>query len=158
MKTERASRLVPLNLPKVEGLRIRKKCAADNSILEVWDDLRGRWLVLTPEEWVRRHFIGYLISVCGVVPHCIAQEVRVDNAWRADIVIYDKSARVVAIVECKAPQVKLSIDTAEQIARYNHYLDARYLILTNGVEHRYYCVDKCEKKIYEIADPKYLEF
>lgn len=108
----------------------------------VWDPLRKSYLKLTPEEFVRRHAINYLISECNVEPQSIAQEYPVPingTAQRADIVVVGRDLRPVILVECKAPDVKITQETLSQAVRYNSVLDAQYIILTNGVKH--YCFE-----------------
>ena len=108
----------------------------------VWDGLRGRYLLLTPEEEVRQHAIAFLISHCGVQPHSIAQEYPVKinrTAQRADIVVIDNNLRPVILVECKAPEVAIDKSTLAQAVRYNAVLGAQYIVLTNG--HQHLCVE-----------------
>lgn len=108
----------------------------------VWDVLRGKYLLLTPEERVRRYTIAFLISHCGVLPHSIAQEYSVQlngTSQRADIVVVDRELRPTILVECKAPEVAISQQTWVQAVRYNAVLGARYIILTNG--HKHLCAE-----------------
>lgn len=108
----------------------------------VWDSLRGRYLLLTPEEEVRQRLIAFLISHCGVLPHSIAQEYSVKingTAQRADIVVVGKDLKPAILVECKAPDVTIDSDVLSQAARYNAILGARYIILTNG--HKHLCLE-----------------
>jgi hypothetical protein len=108
----------------------------------VWDSLRGKYLLLTPEERVRRHAISFLVSHCGVLPHSIAQEYPVPingTAQRADIVVVGKDLAPIILVECKAPEVDIDRAVLAQATRYNAVLKARYIILTNG--HQHLCVE-----------------
>ena len=108
----------------------------------VWDPLRGRYLLLTPEEEVRQRAIAFLISHCGVLPHSIAQEYSVKingTAQRADIVVVGKDLKPVILVECKAPEVAITKEVLSQAARYNAILGARYIVLTNG--HKHLCLE-----------------
>lgn len=108
----------------------------------VWDALRGRYLLLTPEEQVRRHVLAFLVSHCGVLPHSIAQEYSVKingTAQRADIVVIGSDLRPAILVECKAPDVNIDKSTLAQAVRYNAVLGARYIILTNG--HKHICAE-----------------
>tara|TARA_B100001142_G_C14134439_1_gene578184 strand:- start:67 stop:519 length:453 start_codon:yes stop_codon:yes gene_type:complete len=106
----------------------------------IFDVVRKKYLVLTPEEWVRQNFIHYLnqekkypLGLMGV-----EQMVKYNSLkTRADIVLYNKEGNPNIIVECKAPKVKITQDTFYQIAKYNLILKVDYLILTNGVKH--YC-------------------
>ena len=106
----------------------------------VWDNLRNRYLLLTPEERVRRHAIAFLISHCGVLPQSIAQEYPVKingTAQRADIVVVGKSLEPAILIECKAPEVDITEAVYAQAVRYNSVLGAKFIILTNG--HKHYC-------------------
>lgn len=124
--------LTPLNLPQVK-LKLTQK----GEKLFVWDDFRMKQVALTPEEWVRQHFLHFLISDRGVPKSLIAVEQGVEVntlARRCDAVIYNKSGAPIAIVECKAPEIPLTEKTLHQIAQYNFKLRVNYLILTNGLQ------------------------
>ncbi len=102
----------------------------------VWDELRGRWLVLTPEEWVRRHLIAYLAHECGVALHSVCQEYAVcvnGQPQRADVVVCGSAGEPVLLAECKEPTVELDSSVRDQAMRYNAVVGARYVLLTNGV-------------------------
>lgn len=125
-----------LNLPAC-FFRIRRSAG----VARIWDPLRGQWLVLTPEEWVRQHMIRYLIEKRGVQPHYIVQEYPValgGMAQRADIVVMDKTGRPALLVECKAPEIPVSrrVNRAvfDQAVRYNSVVGAAYVAVTNGME------------------------
>lgn len=101
----------------------------------IWDSLRLKWLVLTPEEWVRQHTIAWLVSHKGIPALRISQEYPVNiNGLhqRADIVVVDEFAKPHILVECKAPEIKIDNEVAMQASRYNKVIGARYVILTNG--------------------------
>lgn len=120
-----------LNLPTVE-LRLRR----EGGQIRVWDPLRGCWLLLTPEEWVRRHLIGLLTARCNVAPLRIVQEYPVElngQPQRADIVVVDDEAKPWLLAECKAPEVKISQETLAQAVRYNSVVQAPYILLSNGL-------------------------
>lgn len=126
---------IKLNLPEFDI-----RCRTLSEKAEVWDPIRKKWLVLTPEEWVRQNFIRYMIDVKRVNPLFIKQELGMklnDTPRRADIVIYDSTAVPRMVIECKAPQVKITRETLEQVARYNMVLKLPYLAVTNGLTH--YC-------------------
>lgn len=127
----------PLNLPPAD-LRLRQTGPRP----EVWDGLRRKWLVLTPEEWVRQHFIRYLTGTCGIDPYRIVQEqsLRIDGfAFRADIVVYSRRAEPQLVVECKAAGVEITQEVFDQVAHYNIRLGVPYLVVTNGLRH--YCCE-----------------
>jgi hypothetical protein len=124
-----------LNLPEY-SLRIQQR---DNKKW-IFDPLRRKYVVLTPEEWVRQNFVMYLISVKGYPQSLIAVEPGLKlgrMSKRADVVIYDNKAVPLAIVECKAPEVSIDAGVFDQIIRYNMALNVNYIILTNGLMH--YC-------------------
>ena len=123
-------------LPKLKFPAIRLRAKRDGERTLVWDMQRGEWLVLTPEEWVRRHVLNYLIAYRGVPPTSIAQEYPVPlngMAQRADIVVAGRDGRPLLLVECKAADVKINRSVFEQAARYNSVVCARYIVLTNGL-------------------------
>lgn len=133
-----------LNYPAIH-LKARR---TPNGKCEVFDAIRGRWLVLTPEEWVRRHVVAYLVSGCGFVAHSIAEEYPVcinGMSQRADIVVMDACGLPYIVVECKETNVKIDRQVFDQVVRYNSVLHCRYVILTNGMET--YC--------FEVVDGEY---
>ena len=116
----------------------------------IFDNLRKKYFVLTPEEWVRQHFVQFLISEKKYPTSLIAIEKQLiihNLKKRTDIVVFDKSGSPSIIVECKAPHIKITQDTFDQIARYNLALKATYLIVTNGLDH-YFCQMDFEKENY----------
>ena len=124
-----------LNLPEYPS---RTRIREDRE--EIWDAIRHKWLVLTPEEWVRQQMIGYLTGHRGVDPMLLRQEqclVLHGTSRRADIVVYNASAQPLMVVECKAPQVRLTREVLEQAVRYNMVLRVPYILITNGLSH--YC-------------------
>lgn len=119
----------PLNLPP---FRVKLKAGA------IWDPLRKKYVPNDPEEWVRQHFIHFLIHHLNYPAGRMASEHALDyygQKKRCDIVVFDKNLKSSVIVECKAPTVKISEDTFLQIAKYAHVLKAKLLIMTNGMEH-----------------------
>lgn len=105
----------------------------------IFDSVRKKWVVLTPEEWVRQNMLQYLIRVKKYPVSLIAVEKGIklgELVKRCDIVVYNNQGAPLIIIECKAMDVNLNINTAEQIMRYNLSLPATYLIITNGV----YCI------------------
>ena len=138
-----------LNLPPVE---LRTQRQADS--VQVWDELRGRWLVLTPEEWVRRHFIAMLTYSYGIDQHRIAQEyILWGNGFsmRADIVVFSRSKEPVLVVECKAPSVVLDQDTVDQAGCYNAILGVQYVAVTNGMKHYLWQIDRTGGTVRSLA-------
>jgi len=106
----------------------------------IFDMIRKKYVALTPEEWVRQHFLNFLVDHRG----CPVSLINVERGalWnglkmRTDIVVHDNNGQALAIVECKAPEVKIDQKTFDQIFRYDRALRVKYLLLTNGMEH--YC-------------------
>ncbi len=106
----------------------------------IFDGFRRRWVALTPEEWVRQNFARYLTDEKHFPTSLVAIErsLRINQRdFRTDIVLFSKSGSPLVVVECKAPEVKISQQVFDQIARYNLDLRVSYLIVTNGLTH--YC-------------------
>ena len=134
-----------LNLPTYNF----KLKSSENKTL-IFDNLRKKYLVLTPEEWVRQHFVRFLINEKKYPTSLIALEKQLtinNRKKRTDILIFNKDGNPDIIVECKAPSIKITQDTFDQIARYNLKLKANFLIVTNGLEH-FYCKMDFEKETY----------
>ena len=101
----------------------------------IWDPLRKKEVSATHEERVRQWFIIQLRDTFGVPEHMMNSEVGFKfgaKSWRADIVVYDRAGKPLAVVECKRPDVALDAHVVEQAMRYNSVLGVRYLFLTNG--------------------------
>ncbi|WP_435263627.1 type I restriction enzyme HsdR N-terminal domain-containing protein [Tenacibaculum sp. nBUS_03] len=143
-----------LNLPTYP-LKLKSN---ENKTL-IFDSLRKKYIVLTPEEWVRQHFVHFLINVKKYPTTLIAieKQLTVNNLKkRTDIVVFSPNGTPNIIVECKAPQVKITQATFDQIARYNLKLNAKFLIVTNGLEHFYCMLDtKNERYIFLKDIPSY---
>ena len=111
----------------------------------IWDSLRRKWLLLTPEEWVRQHVIAWLIASKGVPALRISQEYPVNingQHQRADIVVIDDFAKPHILVECKALAIDIDNEVVMQTIRYNAVVGARYIVLTNGK--KLYCFEYAE--------------
>lgn len=124
-----------LNLPKFEYKL--KKIKGKSLIL---DPLRKKFVALTPEEWVRQHFVNYLICYKAFPAGRIANECTINLhnlSRRCDTVLYDKKLTPLVIVEYKAPSIKITDKVFKQIEAYNHELRSKYLIISNGLIH--YC-------------------
>ena len=134
-----------LNLPKC-NFKLKN---SENKVL-IFDNLRKKYLVLTPEEWVRQHFVQYLIDEKRYPASLIALEKQLvinNRKKRTDILIFNKNGTPELIVECKAPSINITQDAFDQIARYNLKLNAHYLIVTNGLQH-FYCKMDFENETY----------
>lgn len=122
-----------LNFPSIR-LRARR---TPKGRTEVFDRVRGRWLVLTPEEWVRRHIVEYMLSDCGFLSEQIVEEYPVElngMAQRADIVAMGSDCKPLVVVECKEPNVKIDRTVLNQVVRYNSVIGARYIVMSNGID------------------------
>ena len=109
-----------------------KKDAGKNFI---FDPLRKKWLLLTPEEWVRQNFIQYIIQVKKYPASLIAQEKLIrlgELKKRFDILVYDKNHFPWMMIECKAPEIKLDVSVLQQLLRYHISVPTGFLIITNG--------------------------
>jgi hypothetical protein len=134
-----------LNFPKY-NFRFKSN---ENKTL-IFDIIRKKFVVLTPEEWVRQHVIHFLIYEKQYpVSHInIEKQLQLnDTVKRYDIVVFNNDGRIKIIVECKAPSIKTSQQTFDQIARYNLALKSETLMVTNGLEH-YFCKMDFENKKY----------
>ena len=125
----------------------------------IWDPLRKKDVVLTPEEKVRQWCIGVLASGVGVPMHMMMSEVGFklgEKPFRADVLVYDRKLQPVVIVECKRPEVELTMEVLDQAVRYNMVLDVKIIIITNG--HKTFICRKTETG-YGFMDtlPKYEE-
>jgi type I site-specific restriction endonuclease len=117
----------------------------------IFDLLRRKEVVLTPEEWIRQHFVNFLITVKNTPSQRIANEVSIHlngTSKRCDSVIYNDFLEPVAIVEYKSPEISITEKVFNQIARYNYVLKVPYLIVSNGLAH-YCCHIDYENMKYE---------
>ena len=124
--------LTPLNFPKT-SLKLSKK----GEEIYVWDVFRKKKLLLTPEEWVRQHILHFLVEHKEVPLPLIAAEYPIEvnkMVRRCDGVIFNREGKAIAIIECKAPKIKLNEAVLHQIAQYNFKLRVEWLILTNGLQ------------------------
>jgi hypothetical protein len=127
--------MVPLNLPSYD-YKIKK----EGSKVLIFDPIRKKYVVLTPEEWVRQHFINFLFIEKKYPLSLMKIEggLKYNNQnKRSDIVIYNTLGKPSVLVECKAPDVNITSDVFEQASRYNQQLKVEYIIITNGLGH--YC-------------------
>ena len=127
-----------LNLPSYEH-KIRLN---DTGKREIFDVFRKKYVLLTKEEWVRQHFLHYLIEEKHYPPMLIAVEksIRVNRQEkRFDAVTYDQTGKPLVLMEFKSPDIRLDQKVMEQAGRYNTALKVRYLIISNGLHH--YCCE-----------------
>jgi type I site-specific restriction endonuclease len=134
-----------LNLPACD-FKIKMD---DEGKTVIYDDIRRKYVRLTPEEWVRQHLVQYLINDRGFPAAYTVIESGFKYAGtpvRADIIMYDRTGQPIMMVECKAPEIHLKETVFEQLARYNTIIDARYLLASNGKVH--YCCEHRQKGGY----------
>lgn len=127
--------MTTLNLPPFE-----MRLAGTAQHPQIFDVLRHRFVALTPEEWVRQHFVHFLIEQRGYPMALMANEVSLsigNKSLRADSVLYDRNLRPQMIVEYKAPHIALTPQVLEQATAYNTLLHVDYLVISNGLAH--YC-------------------
>ena len=127
--------MLTLNLPSYDT-----KTTINNGKRQIFDTLRSCYVALTPEEWVRQHFIHYLLDYKDYPTALMGNEVTITlNGMnrRCDTVVYDKALQPRVIIEYKAPSVKITKEVFAQISRYNLILKVDYLIVSNGLQH--YC-------------------
>lgn len=120
----------------------------------IFDEIRKKFVVLTPEEWVRQHVVKFLISEKKYPKLHINVEkqlVLYGTKKRYDIVVFNSDGTIEIIVECKAPNVAIAQDTFDQIARYNMVTKATYLMVTNGQAH-YYCQLDFDAERYQFLE------
>lgn len=119
----------------------------------VFDPIRKKWLVLTPEEWVRQHVLHYLLLVKGYPKAYIAAEKNMqlgELKKRFDLLVYDRDHQPWLMVECKAMDIQLSEAVLHQVLRYNLAIPVPYLVITNGTQAMIY--HRSEGKLSVLAD------
>jgi predicted type IV restriction endonuclease len=148
--------MLTLNLPPVQ-LKLQKK--GDKEY--VYDSLRKQYVRLTPEEYVRQHFVSFLIEHKNYPSGLLANEVTIaigNVTRRCDTILYDNLLQPLMIIEYKAPTVTINQDTFDQIARYNLSLQVPWLIISNGLQH-FCCSVNNEQNTYSFLKdiPKHEE-
>jgi len=148
--------LLPLHLPPYPF-----KIKDENGQLSLFDEIRKRDIIITPEEWVRQHFVQYLIRQ----KHYPKTLIKLEGGHklngmskRSDIIVFDSTGKKILMVECKAPSVAIDQKVFDQIARYNIVQKITLLAVTNGLQH-YYCKIDFEKQRYQFIEelPNYQE-
>ncbi len=102
----------------------------------IFDEFRKKWIVCTPEEWVRQNLLKFLVNNCNFPPAMIAIEKGLKIAgrdYRFDALVYSRDYKPLLIIECKAPEVKLDQSVFDQIWNYNYEIEAPYFLVTNGL-------------------------
>jgi hypothetical protein len=122
--------MLNINYPEPD-FRIKKEGGKEF----IFDALRKKWLVLTPEEWVRQNFVQYLIRTKNYPAALIAVEKEIqlgELKKRFDILIYDNGHQPLMMIECKAAEIKLDESVLQQALRYNISVPVQYIVITNG--------------------------
>mgnify|MGYP000095926100 CR=1 FL=1 len=139
-----------LNFP---AYRFRLKNSENKTA--IFDEIRKKFVILTPEEWVRQHAVQWLLQEKKYpISHLnVEKSLKVNGlVKRYDALVFKPDGSIFLLVECKAPEVKITQDVFDQIARYNLTLDAEYLMVTNGLNH-YFCQMDFQNQRYQfLAD------
>ena len=139
----------PLNFPEYH-FRFKN---SENKVA-IFDEIRKKFLILTPEEWVRQNVVKYLIEEKNYPKSIINVEknLKINGLTkRYDVVVFNTDGSILVLVECKAPEIKISQATFDQIARYNLTLKAEYLMVTNGLKH-YFCKVDFKNEKYQFLE------
>lgn len=145
-----------LNLPpfeiKLRGTKTRP---------QIFDILRKKYIALTPEEWVRQHFVHFLVEHKGYPASLMANEIQLkvgEKTLRADSVLYSRDLKPRMIIEYKAPHIPITQKVFDQISIYNMLLHVDYLVVSNGLQHYICKMDYNDKKYLFLEDiPDYEE-
>lgn len=119
--------------------------------VSIFDEIRKKFIILTPEEWVRQHVVQFLMEEKKYPKSLINVEkvLKVNGLKkRYDVVVFKPDGSIFVLIECKAPEIKIAQATFDQIARYNMTLNAQFLMVTNGLNH-YFCQMDYENEKYE---------
>lgn len=122
-----------LNLP-VYSFKLKNESGKEM----IFDSIRKKYVVLTPEEWVRQHFIQYLIHEKKYPEALMAVEKKIvlnGQPRRFDLLVYQRNGQPLLIAEFKAPQVKITQDAFDQVVRYNMVLRVQHVVVSNGMQH-----------------------
>jgi hypothetical protein len=143
-----------LNLPSYSF-----KLKQDKDKTYVFDNIRKKYVLLSPEEWVRQHIIQFVIQEKKYPASLVAVEIGLKYNQlqkRADVLVYNTSGKPLLLIECKAPEVKITQAVFHQIALYNMTYKVDYLLVTNGLEH-YCCVMDYTNNSYQFLQdiPEY---
>lgn len=126
----------PLQFPRYQ-FRFKN---SENKVA-IFDEVRKKFIILTPEEWVRQHVVHYLMKEKNYPKSWVnvEKQIKINGLTkRYDVVVFNPDGSIYLLVECKAPEIKINQNTFDQIARYNMVIKAQYLMVTNGLEH-YFC-------------------
>lgn len=148
--------MIRLNLPPFE-IKLRGTKAQP----QIFDILRKKYIALTPEEWVRQHFVHFLVEHKGYPAALMANEIQLkvgEKTLRADSVLYSRDLKPRMIIEYKAPHIPITQKVFDQISIYNMLLHVDYLVVSNGLQHYICKMDYNDKKYLFLEDiPDYKE-
>jgi hypothetical protein len=147
---EELIQLPSLNLPSFDPNLIKKE-----GKLWIVDSIRKKSLVLTPEEWVRQHWVNFLINHLKYPKGLIALEKGIKYNQlqkRTDLVTLDRMGKPYLLIECKAPEVRISQKTMEQASVYHQEIKSEFLILSNGLEHIFLWYKSEENRFVQIKN------
>ena len=122
--------------------------------LSIFDEIRKKFIILTPEEWVRQHVVQFLLEEKKYPKSLInVEKVLKINGLRKryDVVVFNSDGSIFILIECKAPEIKITQATFDQIARYNMTMNAQFLMVTNGLNH-YFCQMDYENEKYTFLE------
>lgn len=142
--------MIKLNLPTYDI-----KLSGSKERPQIWDTLRRKYVKLTPEEWVRQHFVHYLTEQKGYPTALLANEIQLkvgEKVLRADSVLYTRQLRPQMIIEYKAPHIAITQKVFDQISVYNMLLHVDYLVVSNGIDHYICKMDYEGKKCMFLED------
>ena len=146
--------MIKLNLPSFEC-----DLKNENGKVMIFDSIRKKYIVLTPEEWVRQHFLNYLIQYAKYPKTLIKVESGLTfNTLqkRSDIVVFDRTGSPWLLVECKSPQEKIDTNVLQQVSTYNASLTAPHIAVTNGLVHFVFRIDRDQHATTQLSDfPEY---
>ena len=122
--------------------------------VSIFDEIRKKFIILTPEEWVRQHVVQFLLEEKKYPKSLInVEKVLKINGLRKryDVVVFNSDGFIFILIECKAPEIKITQATFDQIARYNMTMNAQFLMVTNGLNH-YFCQMDYENEKYTFLE------
>lgn len=121
----------------------------------IYDEFRKKWVLLTPEEWVRQHVLHFLVNKKKYLPGLMVIERKVKNMKeqinRFDILCYNQFGQPWLLVECKNPEVTINQDTFMQTSHYNQSIKSKYIAVTNGIVH-YAAKTDFEENVYKFLE------
>ena len=122
--------------------------------VSIFDEIRKKFIILTPEEWVRQYVVQFLLEEKKYPKSLInVEKVLKINGLRKryDVVVFNSDGSIFILIECKAPEIKITQATFDQIARYNMTMNAQFLMVTNGLNH-YFCQMDYENEKYTFLE------